>query len=135
MHASCDIKCHTFARISSTMIPTIFHSTVLRRRILYDDLSKKSLTVDEKTFLANEALGISEELSWEAGNSSISNRITRLTRLFKIPSNTIKGWVGKVSNGIVIPNGTGGRPPAMDQEAGARFIQTLKARRESDVPN
>ena len=84
--------------------------------------------MDEKTFLANEALEISKEVTLEADNSYI---IGRISRRYKIPFNTIKGWVAKVSNGIVIPNRTGGRPPAMDQEAGARFIQTLKERRES----
>jgi hypothetical protein len=48
----------------SEKIPSIFQSTVLRSRVVYNDVSKRTLTVREKTFLVNEALGISTLLTW-----------------------------------------------------------------------
>jgi hypothetical protein len=57
------------------MIPSNFSSVSLRKRVPYKNLSAVKLTAEEKTFLANEALGIVKFLTWDTEEFSIVRRM------------------------------------------------------------
>lgn len=71
VHPSYYTNCIVFGRTMSSMIPSNFSSVSLRDRVPYKNLSAVELTAKEKTFLANEALGITEFLTWDIEEFSI----------------------------------------------------------------
>ena len=109
------------------MIPLNFSSVGLRNRVPYKDLSAVELTAEEKTFLANKALGITKYLTWDTEEFSI---VSRICNRYHIPFSSMKGWKERIEKGKMIRD-KGGRPPSMDAEAGAQFVATLKARQVS----
>jgi transposase-like protein len=113
----------------SEIIPSIFQPIVLRSRVVYTDASQRTLTLKEKTFLANEALGISTLLTWETDTYSVLGRICNR---YNIAYSTVKNWRDQVSSGKEINKG--GRPPSMNAEAGAKFVASLKARQAANDP-
>ena len=119
MHPRYRTNCIVFARIISTMIPRNFSSVGLRNRVAYKDLSDVELTDEEKTFLANEALGITQFLTWDNEEFSI---VQRICNRFLIPNSSMTGWKERVEKGKIITD-TVGRPPSMDAEAGASSLQ------------
>ena len=111
------------------IIPSIFQPTVLRSGVVFTDVSQRTLTLKEKTFLANEALGISKLLTWETNACSVLGRISNR---YNIAYSTVVNWRDQVASGKKIKKG--GRPPSMDAEADAKFVATLKPRQAANDP-
>ena len=96
MHPSYYANYIIFARNISTIIPWNFESVGLRNRDAYKNLSSLELTAEEKTFLANEALGITKFLTWDTEEFSI---VWRICNRYHIPYSSMKGWKERVEKG------------------------------------
>lgn len=110
----------------STDVPAIFSPRLLRGKELYRDLSKITLTAQQKTFLGSEVAKISTLLAW---NSKCSSVLTKASQRYRLPYTTVQNWAKKVINGQTITDGTG-RPKAVDTIASEKFATTLLDRRK-----
>ena len=110
----------------SADVPPIFCPRLLRGKELYRDLSKITLTVEQKTFLGSEVAKISTFLSWNSKSCSI---LTKASHRYRLPYTTVQNWAKKGINGQPINEGTG-RPKAMDTIASEKFVHTLLERRK-----
>ena len=110
----------------STDVPAIFNPRLLRGKELYRDLSKITLTAQQKTFLGSEVAKISTLLAW---NSKCSSFLTKASQRYHLPYTTVQNWAKKVINRQPIADGTG-RPKALDVIASEKFVSTLLERRK-----
>ena len=109
------------------LVPAVFQPLVLRKKMVFHDLSKQKLTVAEKTFLASECSQKSSLLTWV---STKNNLVRRISDRYCLPYSTIKGWTKLISDGQEIPIKRG-RPMSIDESAAAEFVSILKTRRAS----
>ena len=106
-------------------MPELFAPVILRNRLVYRDLSRHSLTAEQKTFIGSEAAKISSFLSWP---NEIFTAARRITNRYKLPDTSVRDWMKKVASSIPITNKRG-RPFAMDEEAIRKFQNILEMRR------
>ena len=108
-------------------VPPIFSPRVLRKTIVYNDLSQRLLSVSEKTFLGTEAASLSSFL--ELSPNKVS-RLTRLSNRYRLPYSTVKNWSEKIKLNKPISSELG-RPESLDKIAAETFVETLLQRREA----
>ena len=109
------------------LVPAVFQPLVLRKKMVFHDLSKQKLTVAEKTFLALECSQKSSSLTWV---STKNNPVRRISERYCLPYSTVKGWTKIIRDGQEIPIKRG-RPMSIVETAAAEFISILRTPRAS----
>jgi hypothetical protein len=89
-------------------VPPIFSPRVLRKKIVYNDLSQRLLSVSEKNFLGTEAANLSTFLDFSPCPIS---KLRQLSNMYRLPYSTVKSELG--------------RPSSMDKIAGETIVETI----------
>ena len=105
------MQLHNYSKTMPSDVPPIFSPRVLRKTIVYNDLSQRSLSVSEKTFLGTEAASLSSFLEWSPNKVS---RLTQLSNRYRLPYSTVKNWSEKIKLNKAISIELG-RPQSLDK--------------------